>query len=184
MKYCCLLFVWLLVVPAIAQHQIDTSESVDAAGIKDLGWVADSAYKVFRTGKFSGMRTFYQSYRTYKELIDTSAAGKQSEYTKFLMYQSQWNYLRIQFTKLMKKLGKAGIKWEKTVLDSVYYKKGQYRGLNYAYVYWILQYNNKRKHIVSAAAVEYNGNWYIMDELKYEGLVPEPSKKKKKKPLR
>ncbi|MES2618918.1 MAG: hypothetical protein V4613_13660 [Bacteroidota bacterium] len=182
MKYCCLVLILVAnVFGGYAQNEADTSVSKDCDSLKSINWLADSAYRSFRTERFSSLRTFYHSYQTYKLLIDTSIAGGQTEYTKFLMYQTRWNYLRIQYTKMIKKIHNAGIKWEKTVLDSVYFERGVDHGLRFAYVYWVIKYNGKRKHILSAVTVEINDKWYIMDELKYVGIVPEVKKKKKKK---
>lgn len=162
-------------------NEADTSNSKDCDSLVSLEWLSDSAYGVFRTEKFPGMKTFFLSFKTYRTLIDTSQAGDQSETTQFVMYNTQWNYLRIQFTKMMKKIHSQGIRWDKTTLDSVYYEKGVDHGLNFAYIYWVIKYNNRKSYILSAVAVQYDKKWFLMDELRYGGVVPEKKKPKIRK---
>ncbi|MDI1235240.1 MAG: hypothetical protein PSX81_13240 [bacterium] len=165
-------------------NEADTTFVNNTDSLKSLDWIADSAYGVFRTERFSSMRTFFHSYATYKEMIDTSMAGDQTEYTQFVMYNTRWNYLRIQFGRMIKKIHKQGIEWKYTELDTVYFKTGQDQGINYAYIHWVIKVKNKKKYTLSAVALEIKNNWYIMDELKYEGLVPEPKTAKGKKRLK
>jgi hypothetical protein len=162
------------------ENEADTTSSSDADSLVNIKWLVDSAYGAFRTEKFTNMKTFYYSYKTYKKLIDTSQAGEQSATTQFMMYNTRWNYLRIQYTKMIKKIHKAGIKWNKTVLDSFYLEEGTDHGLNYAYIYWVIKYNKKR-YIITAVAVQVDEKWFIMDELRYGGVVPEKKKKKIRK---
>ncbi len=176
-----LLFLLIFSTALRAQEEADTNSIKDSDSLRNIKWVVDSAYGAFRTEKFSAMRPFFQSYKTYKALIDTSAAGDQSEYTKFAMYNTRWNYLRIQHARMIKKIHKQGIKWQDTELDSFYLEKGMDHGLNYAYINWILRVKKKKSYILSAVAIQVMDKWYIMDELKYVGMVPEPKKPKGKK---
>ncbi len=185
-KYLFLGLFLLNISVAIGQNEADTTNNKTCDSLVNLQWVADSAYRSFRTEKFKPMRVFFPSYKVFKTFTDTSAAGKQSEYTRFLMYNSYWNTLRIQFTKTMKKCDKAGIKWEKTILDSTFLEKGKDKGLEFAYIHWIIKYNNKKRYLLKATCLKINKHWYIMDELKFIGLIKVPKKAKKpiKRPLR
>jgi hypothetical protein len=183
MKYCVSLFFLFTMINNLQGQgqEADTTISKDCDSLRNIEWLVDSAYGAFRTEKFGNMRTFFHSYKTYKGLIDTSLAGEQSEATQFVMYNTRWNYLRIQYTKMIKKIHGAGIKWEKTVLDSFYLQRGVEHGYNFAYIYWVIKYNNKRSYILSAVAVQIDEKWFIMDELRYGGVVPEKKKLKKVK---
>lgn len=177
-----LILVWVSTQSTFAQeNEADTTFINNNDSLKSLDWLADSAYGVFRTERFNSMRTFFHSYATYKDMIDTSMAGDQTEYTKFVVYNTRWNYLRLQFAKMIKKIHKAGIAWADTKLDTVYFKKGKDQGVNYAYVHWVIKVKNKKKDTLSAVALQLKDRWYIMDELKFEGLVPEPKTAKGKK---
>ena len=169
-----------------AQNEADTTNNSKCDSLASLQWVADSAFMSFKTEKFKTMRVFFPSYKEFKTFTDTSQAGKQSEYTRFLMYNSYWNTLRIQFAKTMKKCNKAGIKWDKTTLDSTFLEKGKDKGLEFAYIYWIIKYNNKKRYLLKATSLKINGSWYILDELQYIGILklPKKPKKKAKRPLR
>ena len=183
MKYLPFLFLlFLFSNKSFAQeNEADTTFINNNDSLISLDWLADSAYGIFRTERFNSMRTFFHSYATYKTMIDTSMAGDQTEYTKFVVYNTRWNYLRIQFAKMIKKIHKAGIDWKDTKLDTVYYKKGKDQGVNYAYIHWVIKVKNKKKYTLSAVALQIKDKWYIMDELKFEGLVPEPKTAKGKK---
>lgn len=177
-----ILILCLSIFPILhAQEEIDTTDQKTCEHLDDLIWIKDSSYKAFKTYKFSSLRVFYTTYSTYKSLIDSTQAGKQSEITKYYMYNQVWNGLRYQHTKMMVKSKKAGIDWNKTVLDSFYIDSGISGTVQYAYVNWFVKYNNKRKYHYRALFLCINHNWYIMDELKFIGLVVEKKKKKKKK---
>ncbi len=184
MKYFLFLFLVFSSSAIFAQQlEADTTDNKgrDSDSLKNIIWVVDSAYGAFRTEKFINIRPFFQSYKSYKGLIDTSQAGKQSEVTQFLMYNARWNNLRIQHTKMIKKLHNLNVKWENTVLDSFYLEKGNDHGYDFAYIYWVLKVKKKKSYILSAVAVKVTEKWYIMDELKYVGMVREIKKPKKKR---
>lgn len=180
-------FLFLIFLFSLTQNgnaqvtEADTTFVNTTDSLVSLNWVADSLYGVFRTERFSSMRTFFHSYSTYKEMIDTSMAGEQTQYTQFVMYNTRWSYLRIQFARMIKKIHKQGIEWKDTKLDTVYFKTGKDQGVNYAYIHWVIKVKNKKKYTLSAVALQIKDKWYIMDELKYEGLVPEPKTAKGKK---
>lgn len=177
-------FLFLILITQNTNAQVneaDTSYVNTTDSLVSLDWVADSLFGVFKTERFGSMRTFFHSYSTYKEMIDTSMAGEQTQYTQFVMYNTRWNYLRIQFARMLKKIHKQGIEWKDTKLDTVYFKTGMDQGVNYAYIHWVIKVKNKKKYTLSAVALQIKDKWYIMDELKYEGLVPEPKTQKGKK---
>lgn len=180
-------FLFLIVLIIFTQNsraqttEADTTYVNTTDSLKSLDWLADSAYGVFRTERFGSMRTFFYSYSTYKEMIDTSMAGDQTEYTQFVLYNTRWNYLRIQFARMIKKIHKQGIEWQDTKLDTVYFKKGKDQGVEYAYIHWVIKVKNKKKYTLSAVALQVKEKWYILDELNYEGLVTEPKTAKGKK---
>lgn len=180
-KYLILLIGCFSFLPAFAQEEIDTTDSKDCQQLVDLIWIKDSAYGIFKTHRVSNLRILYPSFRTYKAYIDTSVAGSQSEITKFTMYNSFWNGLRFDFLKLQNKTQKAGVDWEKTVLDSFFIDTGYAGGPEYAYVHWIVKYNKKRKYHYSALFIKMKDKWFLLDELKFVGMVVEKKKKKKKK---
>lgn len=169
-------------VQVSAQEEgLDTTESKDCEMLKDLHWIKDSTYKIMKTHRFSNFRVLYPSFKTYRKFIDTSIAGTQSDITQYAMYNSFWNRLRLQYTKLMLKTDKAGIDWAKTVLDSFHIDTGAAGGNDYAYIHWVIKYNNKRKYHYSALFLKMQDKWFLMDELKFEGIIVEKKKKKKKK---
>lgn len=131
--------------------------------------------------RFSNMKVLYPSFKTYRRFIDTSAAGAQSDVTQYAMYNSFWNRLRIQYTRLQKKLYKAGVEWDKTNLDSFYIDTGGTGANEFVYIHWILKTNKKKKYHISALYLKMKGKWFLMDELKYEGMIVEKKKKPKKK---
>jgi len=177
-----LILLFLFSNKSLAQeNEADTTFINNNDSLKSLDWLADSAYGVFRTERFNSMRAFFHSYATYKTMIDTSMAGDQTEYTKFVIYNTRWSYLRLQFAKMIKKIHKQGIAWADTKLDTVYFKKGKDQGVNYAYIHWVIKVKDKKKYTLSAVALQIKDKWYIMDELKYEGPVPEPKTAKGKK---
>jgi hypothetical protein len=180
-KYLILCFTLLFFQNASAQEEVDTSSNKDCEYLKDLIWIKDSGYKIMKSHRFSNFRVLYPSFKTYKKYIDTSVAGDQSDITKYSVYNTLWNRLRIQYTKLMNKSTKAGIEWSKTALDSFYIDTGGIGANEYAYVHWIIKYNNKRRYHYSALFLKMNDKWFLMDELKFEGIVIEKKKKKKKK---
>lgn len=163
------------------EEALDSNGQKEDIRLKDLHWIKDTAYGVFKTMKFSNLKVLYPSYKTYRKYIDTSVAGSQSDVTQFAMYNNFWNRLRIQYTKMINKAYKAGIEWDKTSLDSFKIDTGNSGGNEFAYVHWIIRYNNKRRYHFSALFLKMRNKWYLMDELKFVGLVPEPKKKKKKK---
>ncbi len=168
-----------------AQNEADTISNNKCDSLVSLKWVLDSSFRSLRTEKFKSIKVFFPSYKEYKKFTDTSAAGKQSECTQFIMYNTFWNTLRIQHTKLMKKCKKSGIKLDKTTLDSVYFNQGFDKGLDFAYLHWVVKYNKKKKYLIKAVSLKINGSWYILDELKFIGLIKKEKKKKApKRPLR
>jgi hypothetical protein len=181
-KYLILMFAGMIFLNLNAQQEeLDSTDTRESVHLKDLHWIVDSTYGIFKTMKFSNLRTVYPTYSTFKKFIDTSAAGQQSEITQYAMYNRWWNGLRIQYTKLINKAYKAKIDWKKTRLDSFYIDTGGQGGNEYAYVHWIIQYNNKKKYLMSALFLKMGDKWFMMDELKYEGVIVEKKKKKKKK---
>lgn len=177
-----ILSICLSIFPILnAQEEIDTVNQKKCEHLDDLLWIKDSLYRSFLTNHFGSLKTFYPTYKTYKKFIDSSVAGSQSEITQYYMYNQIWNTLRIQFTKMMLKSKKAGIEWTKTKLDSFFIDTGISGNSQYAYVNWIVKYNNKRKYHYKALFLFMEGDWYLMDELKFVGLVVEKKKKKKKK---
>ncbi len=180
-KYLILFTAFLFFQNISAQEELDTSKQKEDVRLKDLHWIVDTTFRVFKTRRFSNLKVVYPSFKTYKRFIDTSEAGEQTEYTQYAMYNSFWNRLRLQFTKLIKKADKAGIDWEKTTLDSFYIDTGGIGKNEFAYVHWVVKYNNKRKYSISALYLKMKNKWYLMDELKFEGLIVEKKKKKGKK---
>ncbi len=180
-KYLILIFAVLFLTNISAQEEADSSRSRDSEHLKDLHWVIDSTYGIFKTMKFSNMKVIYPTYKTFKTFIDTSAAGDQGEITKYAMYNRWWNGLRLQYTKLIRKAWKAGIDWKKTTLDSIHIDTGGQGGNEYAYVQWIIKYNNKKKYLIKGLYLKMDGKWFMMDELKFMGVIVEKKKKKKTK---
>lgn len=165
-----------------AQEELDSSGTRDVEQLKDLHWVVDTTYGIFKTARFPNMKTIYPTYRTFKLFIDTSAAGEQSEITKYAMYNRWWNGLRIQFTKMTRKVYKANIDWTKTTLDSFYIDSGGGNGTpEFAYVHWVIKHKGKKKYLIRALYLKMDEKWFMMDELKFMGVVVEKKKKKKKK---
>lgn len=164
-----------------AQEELDTFDQKTCEKLDDLIWIKDSVYRAFKTSKFAGLRVFYPTFNTYKSFIDSSQAGQQSEITKYYMYNQVWNRLRLKHSKMMLKSKKAGIDWNKTTLDSFVIDTGVSGTVQYAYLNWFVKYNNKRKYHYKALFLCINNKWYLMDELKFIGLVVEKKKKKKKK---
>lgn len=164
-----------------AQEELDSANTRDCEKLKDLNWVVDSTYGIFKTMRFANLRTVYPSYKTFKKFIDTSAAGDQSEITQYAMYNRWWNGLRMQYTRMINKAYKAKIDWKKTTLDSFYLDTGGQGGNEFVYVYWIIQHNKKKKYLISALYLKMGNKWFMMDELKFVGVIVEKKKKKKKK---
>jgi hypothetical protein len=181
-KYLILMFAALFLTNISAQEELDSSATRDVEQLKDLNWVVDTTFRIFKTSRFPNLRTVYPGFKTFKKFIDTSAAGEQSEITKYTMYNRWWNGLRIQHAKMSRKVYKAGIDWTKTTLDSFYIDSGGGNGMaEFAYVHWVIKYNNKRKYLIRALYLKMDDKWFIMDELKFVGLIVEKKKKKKKK---
>jgi hypothetical protein len=163
------------------EEGLDTTNTKDCVHLKDLLWIKDSVYGAFKSRKFNDFRVFYPSFRTYKLMIDTSQAGAQSDVTQYAMYNSFWNKLRFQHFKLNKKTLKAGVDWDKTTLDSFYIDTGTSSDITYAYIHWIIKYKAKKKYNYSALFINVKDKWFILGELKYDGMVVEKKKKKKKR---
>jgi hypothetical protein len=180
-KYLFLSFTFLFFLGLCAQEEADTTNTKDCESLTNLIWIKDSTYKIFKSHRFNNFKVLYPSFKTYRKFIDTSVAGDQSDITQFAVYNGIWNNLRIQYTKLMNKTTKAGVEWSKTKLDSFYIDTGGIGGNEYAYVHWIINYNNKRKYHYSGLFLKMNDKWFLMDELKFVGLVVNKKKKKKKK---
>jgi hypothetical protein len=177
-KYLILIFAVSFLTTISAQEELDSSDNRESEHLIDIKWVADTTFGVFRSMRFSNMRVVYPSFRTFKKFIDTSAAGKQSEITQYTMYNMYWNSLRLKYTKVINKMWKSGVEWKQTSLDSFYLDSGGMDGDQFVYMYWVIRYKKKR-HLVGAVFVKMSGKWYLMDELKYYGLVVEKKKKKK-----
>jgi hypothetical protein len=177
-KYFFLLLSFSFFLGLSAQEELDSTTYKEDSRLKDLIWIKDSVYKVFKTRRYTNLKTFYPSFRSYRDFIDTSAAGDQSDITQFAMYNNFWNRIKLQFYKLIKKTDKAGIDWQKTSLDSFYIDSGVAGGNGYVYVHWIVKYNGKKKHHVSALFLQMHEYWFLMDELRYGGVVVEKKKKK------
>lgn len=180
-KYLILCFSLLFFSIANAQEEADSTSTKDCEQLKDLIWIKDSTYKIIKTHRFSNFKVVFPSFKTYRRFIDTSVAGDQSTITQYSVYNGIYNSLRIQYMRLMNKSAKAGIEWSKTTLDSFYIDTGGVGGNEYAYIHWIIKYNNKRRYHYSGLYLKMNDKWFLMDELKFVGLVVEKKKKKKKK---
>jgi hypothetical protein len=180
-KYLILIFIASFLTNISAQEELDSSVSRDCEQLKDLHWAVDSTYGIFKTMKFTNMKVVFPSYTTFKKFIDTSTAGEQSEITKYAMYNRWWNGLRFQYTKMIRKVWKSKVDWKKTTLDSFYIDTGGQGGNEFAYVYWIIKHNNKKKYLIKALYLKMSDKWFLMDELKFMGVIIEKKKKKKKK---
>lgn len=180
-KYLFLLSAIFFLFSAQAQEELDSNGQKDDARLRDLIWVKDTAFGVIKSKRFSNLKILYPSFKLYRRFIDTSEAGAQSDITQFAMYNNFWNRLRLQFNKLHKKAWKAGIEWEQMKLDSFHIDSGGKDNEDYAYIRWIARFNGKKRYVFSALFLNIRGRWFLMDELKYEGLLPE---KKKRKPVR
>lgn len=172
--------IFFLLSSVFAQDQLDSGTRKEDERLKDLIWVKDTSFGIFKSKRFANMKFIYPSFSTYRKFIDTSAAGSQSDVTQFAMYNSFWNRLRLQFNKMHKKAYKAGIEWEDTKLDSFHIDSGGENGQGFAYVQWIVKHKGRKRYIISALYLNMQGKWYLMDELKFVGLLPEKKKKKKK----
>lgn len=180
-KYLILIVSLFFFTEVKAQEELDSGSRKEDSRLEDLMWVKDTAYKVFKTGKFANLKVMYPSFSTYRSFIDTSAAGDQSDITQYAMYNSFWNKLRIQFLKVQKKAGKAGIEWRETTLDSFYIDSGGESSIPYAYIHWVVKFKGKKKYLIRGLFINMNDKWFLMDELKFVGLIPEKKKKKVKK---
>jgi hypothetical protein len=180
-KYLILLFAVLFFKNISAQDELDSTDNREPEKLKDLHWVVDSTYGVFKTMRASNLKTMYPSFRTFKKFIDTSAAGDQSEITKFASYNRWWNGLKLQYTKMIKKAWKANIDWKKTTLDSFYIDTGGQGGNEFAYVHWVVKHKNRKKYLIRALYLKMGEKWFMMDELKFMGVIVEKKKKKVKK---
>jgi len=180
-KYLILCFTLLFFSGLRAQEEADSSSTKDSEHLKDLIWIKDSAYRIMKTHRFSNFKVLFPSFKTYRKFIDTSVAGDQSNITQYTVYNSIYNRLRIQYAKLMNKSAKAGIEWSKTTLDSFSIDTSGIGGTEYAYIHWIIKYNNKRRYHYSGLFIKMQDKWFLMDELKFVGIVVEKKKKKKKK---
>jgi hypothetical protein len=163
-----------------AQEEADTSVNLNIKELEDLDWMMDTTYKVFKTKRFSNMQTVFPSFKSYKAFISKSEAGKQTEYTQFAMYNAVWNSLRFQYTKTMKKAQDAKVEWKQTQLDTFYYEHSYYSGVEYAYVTWVILTVKNKKFKITATCLKMDDKWFIMDELKFAGIVVPPKTKKKK----
>lgn len=181
-----LIFVFFVGIDTVwCQNEADSGFIKEIEELKSLEWVVDSSFKAIKTTNFGALKTFYPSFATYKKFIDTSLAGEQSDFTKYGSYNTIWNKHRIKHYKLMKKMKKLGVKMPLTSLDSFYLEKGKSEGVEFAYIYWIFNYNKKKQHIISAVSLKINEHWYILDELKYVGIFIDPKKQKRvKKPVK
>jgi hypothetical protein len=177
-KYLILIFAVSFLTTISAQDELDSSDNRESEHLTDLKWVADTTFGVFKSMSFSNMRVVYPSYRTFKKFIDTSAAGKQSEVTQYTMYNVYWNSLRVKYTKVINKMWKSGVEWKQAKLDSFYIDSGGMDGSTFVYLNWVIRYK-KKQHLVRAVFIKMNKKWFMMDELKYEGIVVEKKKKKK-----
>ena len=182
-KYLFLILHVCFFLSASAQEELDSVAYKEDSRLQDLMWVKDSVYKVFKTRRYTNLKTFYPSFRTYRGFIDTSAAGEQSDITQFAMYNNFWNRLKLQFYKLIKKTDKAGIDWQKTTLDSFYIDSGMAGANPFAYVHWVIKYNGKKKYHISALFLQMHAYWFLMDELSFVGLVVDKKSKKVKQKI-
>ncbi len=180
-KYLILIFSVLFFQNINAQEELDSTATKDCEMLKDLHWIVDSTYGVFKTRRFSNLKVMYPSFKTFRKFVDTSQAGQQTEITQYGEYNRFWNRLRIQFNKAIKKAYKAKIDWGKTTLDSFHIDSGGQGSNEFAYVSWIIKHNQKKKHLFMALFLKMGDKWFIMDELKYMGVIVEKKKKKKKK---
>lgn len=173
----CLLFSYRL----SAQEELDSNTSVDEPMLKDLIWIKDSFYGILKTHRFSHLKVMYPSFRTYRDYIDSSQAGKQSSITQYAMYNNFWNSMYIQFYKALRKSDKAGLDLDFTRLDSFYIDTGYSDNLPYAYVNIIVKYKAKRRYQYSALFLQMKDKWFIIGDIKFVGLVVDKKKAKKKK---
>ena len=165
----------------IIAKPIEPVKPVEDTRLKDLIWIKDTAFGVFKTRRFTNFKVMFPSYRTYRRFIDTSKAGAQSDVTQYAMYNNFWNSLRIQYVKFGKKSDKAGIEWAKTKLDSFWIDTGGIGYNEYAYLHWIVKFDGKRKYHLSALYLKMKNKWYLMDELTFVGLVVQKKRKKLKR---
>jgi hypothetical protein len=180
-KYLILIFVSLFFQNLQAQEELDSNGQREDARLKDLIWIKDTAFRIFKTRRFTNFKVLFPSYKTYRRFIDTSKAGAQSDVTQFAMYNNFWNSLRVQYVKFGKKSDKAGIEWAKTTLDSFWIDTGGIGYNEYAYVHWIVKYDGKRKYHLSGLFLSMKNKWYLMDELNFVGLVVQKKRKKVKR---
>lgn len=161
-------------------QEVDTFTNLNVVELEDLKWMMDTTFKIFKTQKFNDMKVVFPSFKTYKKFIKKSEAGKQTEYTQFAMYNSFWNKLRLQHSKLFKKLKKQRVDWQNTKLDSIDYEHSYYDSVEFAYVKWIIKVNNKKRYMIKATCIKMDDKWFVMDELIYAGIIIERKEKKKK----
>ncbi|MEZ4803985.1 MAG: hypothetical protein R2852_00460 [Bacteroidia bacterium] len=180
-KYLILVLTLLFSNHIAAQEELDTNGQKDNIHLDDLIWIKDSTYGILKSLKFKNLKTLYPSFRTYKNYIDTSYAGSQSDVTKFAMYNNFWNNLRLQYYKIHKKTRKAGIDWAKTTLDSFSLDTGGIGSHEYVYLHLIIKHKERKRYILSALFLKMEDKWFLMDELKYEGILVDKKKRKKRK---
>src|SRR5690606_3666051 len=110
-RYLILLVLTFFSISLTAQEELD-STSKDCIHLKDLHWIKDSMYGVFMTRRFTNLKPFFFSFKTYQKTIDTSEAGQQSDVTQFVQYNTLWRTLMYKYIKINRKTEKVGIKWE------------------------------------------------------------------------
>lgn len=178
-RYLILLVLTFFSISLTAQEELD-STSKDCIHLKDLHWIKDSMYGVFMTRRFTNLKPFFFSFKTYQKTIDTSEAGQQSDVTQFVQYNTLWRTLMYKYIKINRKTEKVGIKWEKTSLDSFTIDTAESGDMEYAYIHWFIKYNERRVHHFSAFFLHLGNKWFLLEELNYHGIVITNKKKKQK----